>query len=102
MSARAPRAGEEWNARRVEPLYLDATCLFVPAPLPSSEGHTMSVDQFKQFAAYNKWANARLYAAALDLSQSSYRLHIGVAFGGLHGTLNHLLLTDRLVETVDR
>jgi len=56
----------------------------------------MSVDQFKQFAAYNKWANARLYAAALDLSEQSYRLHIGVFFGGLHGTLNHLLLTDRL------
>jgi len=56
----------------------------------------MSVDQFKQFAAYNKWANARLYAAALDLPESSYRLHVGVFFGGLHGTLNHLLLTDRL------
>ena len=56
----------------------------------------MSADQFKQFAAYNKWANARLYAAALDLSEQSYRLHIGVFFGGLHGTLNHLLLTDRL------
>jgi uncharacterized damage-inducible protein DinB len=56
----------------------------------------MSVDQFKQFAAYNKWANARLYAAVLDLSELSYRLHIGVFFGGLHGTLNHLLLTDRL------
>ena len=56
----------------------------------------MSVDQFKQFVAYNKWANARLYAAALDLSERSYRLHIGVFFGGLHGTLNHLLLTDRL------
>jgi len=56
----------------------------------------MSVDRFKQFAAYNKWANARLYAAALDLSEPSYRLHIGVFFGGLHGTLNHLLLTDRL------
>src|SRR4051812_10484920 len=27
----------------------------------------MHVGQFKQFAAYNKWANARLYAAALDL-----------------------------------
>jgi len=25
-----------------------------------------------------------------------YRLHIGVFFDGLHGTLNHLLLTDRL------
>lgn len=56
----------------------------------------MSMDLFKQFAAYNKWANARLYAAALDLSESSYRLHIGVVFGGLHGIFNHLLLTDRL------
>jgi len=56
----------------------------------------MSVDQFKQFAAYNKWANARLYAAVLDLSETSYRLHVGVFFGNLHGTLNHLLLTDRL------
>jgi uncharacterized damage-inducible protein DinB len=56
----------------------------------------MSVEQFKQMAAYNKWANARLYAAALDISEQSYRLRIGVFFGGLHGTLNHLLLTDRL------
>src|SRR6185369_16962237 len=56
----------------------------------------MSVDRFKQFAAYNKWANARLYAAALDLSDQSYRLHIGVFFGGLQGTLNYLLLTDRI------
>ena len=56
----------------------------------------MSVGHFKQLAAYNKWANARLYAAALDLSDQSYRLHIGVFFGGLHGTLNHLLLSDRI------
>ena len=56
----------------------------------------MYVDRFKLFAAYNKWANARLYGAALNLSETSYRLHIGVFFGGLHGTLNHLLLTDRL------
>ena len=55
----------------------------------------MSVDQFKQFAAYSKWAND-VYAAALDLSEPAYRLHIGVFFGSLHGTLNHLLLTDRL------
>jgi hypothetical protein len=34
--------------------------------------------------------------AALDLSDQAYRLHIGVFFGILHGTLNHLLLTDRL------
>ena len=53
-------------------------------------------EHFKLLAAYNRWANARLYAAALDLSELSYRLHTGVSFGSLHGTLNHLLLTDRL------
>jgi uncharacterized damage-inducible protein DinB len=52
-------------------------------------------EHFKLLAAYNRWANARLYAAALDLSELSYRLHTSVYFG-LHGTLNHLLLTDRL------
>src|SRR5216117_1445671 len=51
---------------------------------------------FQQLAAYNRWANARLYAAALDLSDQAYRLHIGVFFSGVHGTLNHLLLTDRI------
>ena len=56
----------------------------------------MTPDQFRQLAAYNRWANARLYAAALALSEQAYRLHIGVSFGSLHGTLNHLLLTDRL------
>jgi uncharacterized damage-inducible protein DinB len=56
----------------------------------------MATDHFRQLAAYNRWANARLYAAALDLSDQAYRLHIGVFFGSLHGTLNHLLLTDRL------
>src|SRR6202051_388437 len=56
----------------------------------------MTPDQFRQLAAYNRWANGRLYGAALDLSDQAYRLHIGVFFGSLHGTLNHLLLTDRL------
>jgi uncharacterized damage-inducible protein DinB len=56
----------------------------------------MAINQFRQLAAYNRWANARLYAAALDLSDQAYRLHIGVFFSSLHGTLNHLLLTDRL------
>ena len=55
-----------------------------------------TTENFRQLAAYNRWANARLYAAALDLSEQAYRLHIGVFFGSLHGTLNHLLLTDRL------
>lgn len=51
---------------------------------------------FRQLAAYNRWANARLYMAALDLPDAAYRRPIGVFFGSLHGTLNHLLVTDRL------
>ena len=56
----------------------------------------MTPDQFRQLAGYNRWANARQHAATLALSDQAYRFHIGVFFGSLHGTLNHLLLTDRL------
>jgi uncharacterized damage-inducible protein DinB len=50
----------------------------------------------QRFAAYNKWANARLYEAALALGDADYRRDVGVFFKSMHGTLNHLLLTDRL------
>ena len=56
----------------------------------------MMINQFRQLAAYNRWANARLYAAALAMPDETYRRQAGVFFGGLHGTLNHLLLTDRI------
>ena len=56
----------------------------------------MTKSTFRQLAAYNRWANARLYAAAFELSDRAYRLHIGVFFSSVHGTLNHLLLTDRI------
>jgi len=56
----------------------------------------MFTDHFRQFAAYNRWANARLHAAAIALSENMYRQRTGVFFGSLHGTLNHLLLTDRM------
>jgi uncharacterized damage-inducible protein DinB len=56
----------------------------------------MAFNPFLQLADYNRWANARLYAAALDLPEQAYRQPVGVFFGSLHGTLNHLLLTDRL------
>jgi uncharacterized damage-inducible protein DinB len=51
---------------------------------------------FEQFAAYNRWANARLYEAALALDEDDYRRDVGAFFRSLHGTLNHLLLTDRI------
>ena len=51
---------------------------------------------FEQRAAYNRWANARLYEAALALPDADYRRDAGAFFKSLHGTLNHLLLTDRM------
>jgi uncharacterized damage-inducible protein DinB len=56
----------------------------------------MTIENFRQLADYNHWANLRLYGAALEMSEDTYRLPIGVFFGSLHGTLNHLLLTDRI------
>jgi uncharacterized damage-inducible protein DinB len=56
----------------------------------------MALALFRQLAAYNKWANARIYAAALALPEDAYRRPTGVFFGSLHGTLNHLLVTDRI------
>jgi uncharacterized damage-inducible protein DinB len=51
---------------------------------------------FQLFAAYNLWANARLFEAALALSDADYRRDVGAFFRSMHGTLNHLLLTDRI------
>jgi uncharacterized damage-inducible protein DinB len=52
--------------------------------------------RFEQLAAYNRWANARLYEAALALPDSDYRRDVGAFFKSLHGTLNHLLVADRI------
>lgn len=51
---------------------------------------------FRGLAAYNAWANRRLYAAAATLPDAAYRQEAGAFFGSLHGTLNHLLVTDRI------
>jgi uncharacterized damage-inducible protein DinB len=52
--------------------------------------------RYTMLADYNRWANARLYDAAAQLSDSDYRADRGAFFRSVHGTLNHLLLTDRV------
>ena len=51
---------------------------------------------FQMLAAYNGWANERLYDAAARIPDAEYRRDRGAFFGSLHGTLNHLLLGDRI------
>ncbi|MDR6633973.1 putative damage-inducible protein DinB [Phyllobacterium sp. 1468] len=51
---------------------------------------------FRMLAAYNRWVNQRLYAAAAELDDEEYRRDVRAFFTSLHGTLNHLLVTDRI------
>ena len=53
-------------------------------------------DHYVTFAGYNAWANRRLYDAAALLSDGEYRADKGAFFKSMHGTLNHLLATDRI------
>jgi uncharacterized damage-inducible protein DinB len=54
------------------------------------------LQQFKTFAAYNAWANARLYEACGQLHEQEYLKPRNAFFGSLHGTLNHILVGDRI------
>src|SRR5213083_2256125 len=51
---------------------------------------------FVEFAHYNQWSNRRLYEAAASLADVDYRADRGAFFRSVHGTLNHLLVTDRI------
>jgi uncharacterized damage-inducible protein DinB len=52
--------------------------------------------RYLMFAGYNAWCNARLYDAAAKVSDADYRADRGAFFKSLHGTLNHLLVADRI------
>ncbi|MBI3452347.1 MAG: damage-inducible protein DinB [Rhodospirillales bacterium] len=56
----------------------------------------MKSGYFRTFARYNQWANRRLYAACADLPEAEYMKPRPAFFGSLHGTLNHILVGDRL------
>lgn len=54
------------------------------------------LDHYRMFAAYNAWANRRLYDEVGKLDDDAYRRNLGAFFGSLHATLNHLLAADRI------
>ncbi|MBD8553048.1 damage-inducible protein DinB [Rhizobium sp. CFBP 8762] len=54
------------------------------------------LNQFNMLAAYNRWANNRVTAAARHLSEAEYREDKGAFFGSMHGTLNHILAADQI------
>ena len=52
--------------------------------------------RYLMFADYNAWCNERLYDAASALGDADYRTDRGAFFKSVHGTLNHLLVADRI------
>ncbi|AXK80500.1 damage-inducible protein DinB [Pseudolabrys taiwanensis] len=52
--------------------------------------------RYQMFAGYNAWCNERLYDAAATVPDTEYRADRGAFFKSLHGTLNHLLVADRV------
>ena len=52
--------------------------------------------QYQAFARYNSWMNNNLYNLAARLSDEDRKREVGAFFGSIHGTLSHLLLTDRV------
>ena len=51
---------------------------------------------FKMMAAYNRWANERIYHAVSELDDEAFSRDLRLAFGSICGTLNHLIVTDRI------
>ncbi|MEL6793525.1 MAG: DinB family protein [Pseudomonadota bacterium] len=51
---------------------------------------------FEMFAAYNAWANRRLYDAAREMGDEALKAPAGAFFGSLFGTLSHLVIADQL------
>jgi len=50
----------------------------------------------RMFALYNRWANQRLYDAAAQLTPAQLTEDRGAFFRSVLGTLNHLLVADRI------
>lgn len=52
--------------------------------------------RYENFAAYNRWSNERLYHVVASLPDTDYRADGGAFFSSIHGTLNHMLVVDRI------
>ena len=53
-------------------------------------------NNFVMWGDYNAWANAQLYAAASALTADQWRHETPVFFRSMMGTLNHILVGDRV------
>ena len=53
--------------------------------------------QLAQMARYHAWATERLLLSVASMPDEAYNKPCGLFFDSVHGTLNHLLLTDSAI-----
>ena len=56
----------------------------------------MSPEWLGAMSRYNRWMNDKLYTLVAGLGDEARKRDSGAFFKSIHGTLNHLLLTDRV------
>lgn len=55
-----------------------------------------SFDYFQTMCRYNRWMNEKLYAVCATMPDELRKADKGAWFRSMHGTLNHILLADRV------
>ena len=56
----------------------------------------MRTAQARDMASYNRWMNQRLYSVCAELPDRERKEDRGAFFKSIHGTLNHLLVGDKV------
>lgn len=54
------------------------------------------LDNFQTLARYNAWMNGKIYEVCARMPDDERKIDRGAWFKSVHGTLNHLLLTDNI------
>jgi uncharacterized damage-inducible protein DinB len=56
----------------------------------------ITADYARTMARYNRWMNDKVYALCARIPDADRKADAGAFFKSIHGTLNHLLLADRV------
>lgn len=54
------------------------------------------VDYFRLMDRYNRWQNGQMFEVCQQLSRSDLNRDQGAFFNSIHGTLNHILVADKI------
>lgn len=55
-----------------------------------------TTDYFQRLSQYNTWMNERLFRVCSEIPDAVRKEDRGAFFGSIHGTLNHILLADKV------